>query len=188
MKRYLLALLLASVVFSAQAAEVHGVKLDDSVQVGDSALVLNGAGIRTKMVFKVYVGALYLSAKKTDSAAVLSDTGAKRVSLHMLRSLSAEKLVHALDEGLEANNTAAELAALEPQLKAFRQHMTAGGAVKEGDVVVLDYVPGKGTQASLNGKALGTTEGEAFNKALLKVWLGDKPVDADLKKAMLGGH
>ena len=188
MKRYLLALLLASTVFSAQAAEVHGVKLDDSAQVGDSALLLNGAGIRTKMVFKVYVGALYLTSKKADAVAVLADVGAKRVALHMLRSLSAEKLVHALDEGLEANNSAAELAALAPQLKAFRQHMTAGGAVKEGDLIVLDYLPGKGTQASLNGKALGTTEGETFNQALLKIWLGDKPVDAGLKKAMLGGH
>lgn len=188
MKRHLLALLFATAVISAQAAEVHGVKLDDSAQVGDSALVLNGAGIRTKVVFKVYVGALYLAAKKTDAAAVLADTGAKRVSLHMLRSLSAEKLVHALDEGLEANNSAAELAAIEPQIKAFRQHMAAGGALKEGDVIVLDYVPSKGTQASLNGKALGITEGEAFNQALLKVWLGEYPVDADLKKAMLGGH
>jgi len=186
MRRCLLALWLAVSVFSAQAAEVHGVKLDDSIQVGDSALVLNGAGVRTKLVFKVYVGALYLTAKKSDVAAVLADAGAKRVSLHMLRSLSAEKLVHALDEGLEANNSAAELAAIEPQVKAFRQHMTAGGAVKEGDVIVLDYVPSKGTQASLNGKALGTTEGEAFNQALLKVWLGEHPVDTDLKKAMLG--
>ena len=185
MKRYFLALLL-TVAFSVQAAEVHGVKLDDSAQVGDSALVLNGAGIRTKMVFKVYVGALYLTAKKTDAAAVLADTDAKRVSLHMLRGLSAEKLVHALDEGLEENNSAAELAVIEPQLKAFRQHITAVGTVKEGDVIVLDYVPGKGTQASFNGKALGTTEGEAFNQALLKVWLGDHPVDASLKKAMLG--
>jgi len=186
MRRCLLALWLAVSVFSAQAAEVHGVKLDDSIQVGDSALVLNGAGVRTKLVFKVYVGALYLTAKKSDVAAVLADAGAKRVSLHMLRSLSAEKLVHALDEGLEANNTTVELAALEPQIKTFRQHMMAGGAVKEGDVIVLDYVPGKGTQASLNGKALGTTEGEAFNQALLKIWLGEHPVDADLKKAMLG--
>ncbi len=186
MRRYLLALLLANAAFFVQATELHGIKLDDSAQVGDSALVLNGAGIRTKLVFKVYVGALYLTAKKSDVAAVLADAGAKRVSLHMLRSLSAEKLVHALDEGLEANNSAAELAAIEPQVKAFRQRMTAGGAVKEGDVIVLDYVPSKGTQASLNGKALGTTEGEAFNQALLKVWLGEYPVDADLKKAMLG--
>jgi hypothetical protein len=186
MKHCLFALLLVSAIFTTQAAEVHGVKVDDSAQLGDSTLVLNGAGIRTKMVFKVYVGALYLAAKKADAAAVLADAGAKRVALHMLRSLTAEKLVHALDEGLEANNSATELAALEPQLKAFRQHMLSGGAVKEGDVIVLDYLPGKGTQANMNGKALGTTEGGAFNQALLRVWLGDHPVDESLKKAMLG--
>ena len=188
MKRYLLTLLMLVIVFAAQASEIHGVKLDDTVQVGDSALVLNGAGIRTKLMFKVYVGALYLSAKKTDATSILTDTEAKRVSLHMLRNLSAEKLVHALDEGLEANNTANELATIEPQLKSFRQQMTSGGAVKEGDMLLLDYIPSKGTKASLNGKILGVTEGENFNRALLKVWLGDHPVDDDLKKAMLGTH
>jgi hypothetical protein len=180
--------LLAITVLTAQATEVHGVKLDDSVKLGNSTLVLNGAGIRTKLMFKVYVGALYLSAKMTDAKSIIMDTGAKRVTLHMLRNLSAEKLVHALDEGLEANNSANDLATIETQLKSFRQQMTNGGAVKEGDVLELDYIPSKGTQASLNGKILGTTEGENFNQALLKVWLGEHPVDDDLKKAMLGTY
>lgn len=186
--RHLLALLLACTVSLAQAAEVQGVKLSDSAQVGDAQLVLNGAGVRTKLIFKVYVGALYLTDTKTDTASVFSDSGAKRVSLHMLRGLSAEKLMHALDEGLEANNSAAELAAIAPQIKAFRQYLAAGGAVKEGDVILLDYIPGKGTETTLNTKALGVTDGEAFNQALLKIWLGEHPVDAALKKAMLGGH
>ena len=29
--------------------------------------------------------------------------------------------------------------------------------------------------------------GEPFNRALTKIWLGDHPIQADLKKAMLGG-
>jgi hypothetical protein len=186
MRLKFLSWLLAISVFTAQATEVHGVKLDDSLKLGESTLVLNGAGIRTKLMFKVYVGALYLSAKTTDATSILMDTGTKRVSLHMLRKLTAEKLIHALDEGLEANNSVNELAIIEPQLKSFRQQMTNVGAVKEGDVLELDYIPSKGTQASLNGKILGITEGENFNRALLKVWLGEHPVDDDLKKAMLG--
>jgi Chalcone isomerase-like len=63
--------------------------------------------------------------------------------------------------------------------------MTSAKAVKEGDVIVLDFTA-TGTQVSLNGKSLGGVEGEVFNKALLRVWLGAKPVDAPLKKAMLG--
>jgi Chalcone isomerase-like len=136
-------------------------------------------------VFKVYVAALYLAQKTSDATAVLSDTGSKRVSMHFLRELSAEKLLHAMDEGFEANNSAAEMTTVEPQMKAFRAMMTSAKAVKEGDVILLDYA-GQNTTVNLNGKALGSVEGAAFNQALLRVWLGKEPVDASLKKAMLG--
>ena len=56
----------------AQAAEVGGVKLDDKVNVGGQELVLNGAGVRTRAIFKVYVGSLYVPAKANTRAAVLA--------------------------------------------------------------------------------------------------------------------
>ena len=174
-----------STPFSALALEVKGVKVDETAQVGGNALVLNGAGVRTKMVFKVYVAALYLTQRQTDANTVISDTGNKRVSMHFLRELSSEKLLHGMNEGFEDNNSAAEIAAIDAQMKAFRQMMTSAKAVKEGDVIVLD-LSSTGTQVNLNGKLLGVIEGAAFNQALLRVWLGAKPVDASLKKAMLG--
>ena len=64
--------------------------------------------------------------------------------------------------------------------------MKSFGEVKEGNVVTLDFVDGA-TQGRLNGAAKGTIPGEAFNQALTRVWIGDKPVQDDLKKAMLGG-
>ena len=179
------ATILLTLTFSASALEVKGVKVDETAQVGGSALLLNGAGVRTKLMFKVYVAGLYLTQKQVDANAVINDTGNKRVSMHFLRELSAEKLLHALDEGFEANNSAAEMAAIEPQMKAFRQMMTSAKAVKEGDVIVLDLT-NAGTQVSINGKVLGNIEGAAFNQALLHVWLGAQPVDVSLKKAMLG--
>lgn len=174
-----------SATFSAQALELKGVKVDETAQVGGSALVLNGAGVRTKLMFKVYVAGLYLTQKQADANAVISDTGSKRVSMHFLRELSAEKLLHGMNEGFEDNNSTAEMTAIEPQMKAFRQMMISAKAVKEGDVIVLDLTSAS-TQVSLNGKALGNIEGAAFNQALLRVWLGGNPVDAALKKAMLG--
>jgi Chalcone isomerase-like len=174
-----------SVPFSANAIEIKGVKVDETAQVGSNALVLNGAGVRTKMVFKVYVAALYLAQKQADANAVINDTGNKRVSMHFLRELSADKLLHGMNEGFEDNNSAAEMTAIEPQMKTFRAMMTSAKAVKEGDVIVLDLTAA-GTQVNINGKSLGTVEGEAFNQALLRVWLGAKPVDAALKRAMLG--
>jgi Chalcone isomerase-like len=183
--KFILATLFFAFTFNAYALEVKGVKVDETAQVGGNALVLNGAGIRTKMVFKVYVAALYLTQKQASADAVLSDAGNKRVVMHFLRELSAEKLLHAMDEGFEANNSKVEMTAVESQMKAFRQLMISAKEVKEGDVILLDYTTA-GTQVSLNGKALGTVEGAAFNQALLRVWLGAKPVDASLKKAMLG--
>jgi Chalcone isomerase-like len=171
--------------FSAQALELKGVKVDETAQVGGNALVLNGAGVRTKAIFKVYVAGLYLTQKQASADSVLSDTGNKRVAMHFLRELSAEKLLSAMDEGFTANNSAADMAAVEPQMKAFRTMMTSAKTVKEGDVILLDFT-NAGTQVNINGKTLGTVEGEAFNQALLRVWLGAKPVDASLKKAMLG--
>ncbi len=183
--KFILTTLFFALTFSAQAIEVKGVKVDETAQVGSNALVLNGAGVRTKLMFKVYVAALYLTQKQASADAVINDAGNKRVSMHFLRELSAEKLLHAMDEGFEANNSKVEMTAVESQMKAFRQLMTSAKEVKEGDVILLDYTTA-GTQVSLNGKALGTVEGAAFNQALLRVWLGGNPVDASLKKAMLG--
>ena len=183
--KFILATLFFVLTLSANALEIKGVKVDEKVQVGGNALVLNGAGIRTKMVFKVYVAALYLTQKQTDANAVISDTGNKRVSMHFLRELSAEALLKGMNEGFSDNNNAAEMTAIEPQMKLFRDMMTSAKEVKKGDMIVLD-LSSTGTQVSLNGKVLGVIEGAAFNQALLRVWLGKEPVDTLLKKAMLG--
>ena len=168
----------------ALAAEVGGVKLDDKVSMGTQELVLNGAGVRTRVVFKVYVASLYLPQKAADLAGVLSKSP-RRIQLNILRTLSGDQLVEALNEGLAENNTAAELAAVKPQVEALATIMKSFKEVKEKDVVTLDFVDGA-TRIGLNGEAKGSISGDAFNQALTKVWLGDKPVQADLKKSLLG--
>jgi hypothetical protein len=168
----------------AVAAEVGGVKLDDKVSMGATELVLNGAGVRTRVVFKVYVASLYLPQKAADLARVLAE-GPRRIQLNLLRTLSADQLVDALNEGLAENNTAAELAAVKSQADQLATIMKAFKEVKEKDVVTLDFVDGA-TRIGLNGEAKGSIAGDAFNQALTKVWLGDKPVQADLKKSLLG--
>ena len=166
------------------AAEVGGVKLDDKVSMGAQELVLNGAGVRTRVVFKVYVASLYLPQKAADLAGVLAKSP-RRIQLNLLRTLSADQLVDALNEGLAENNTTAELATVKPQVEALATIMKSFKEVKEKDVITLDFVDGA-TRVGLNGDAKGNIGGEAFNQALTKVWLGDKPVQADLKKSLLG--
>ena len=169
------------------AKEIAGVKLADTVQLGGSSLVLNGAGVRTKIIFKVYVAGLYVAQKQTTAGTVLTDTNPQRVALHMLRELSDEKLLSAFNEAIEANHTSAELSALSVSLKQMADIFHQVKEVKEGDVITLDYVAASGTQISVNATPRGTIAGDAFHRALLKIWLGNKPVQDDLKKSLLGG-
>ena len=185
MNKLAIALFSLFVASSAIAAEIGGVKLDDTISVGGKELVRNGAGIRTRAIFKVYVASLYVPAKATDLAGVLA-AEPRRVQMNLLRTLSAEQLVDALNDGLKDNNTEAELGAVKFQIDQLASILKTFREVKEKDIVALDYVEG-GTRVGLNGDVKGAIPGEAFNRALMKIWLGDHPVQSDLKKAMLGG-
>ncbi|HEX3632590.1 MAG TPA: chalcone isomerase family protein [Casimicrobiaceae bacterium] len=167
------------------AAEIGGVRVDDKTSVGGQELVLNGAGIRKKVVFNVYVASLYLPQKAADLGGVLAKAP-RRIRLDMLRTLSADALIEALNDGLEANNSASDLAAIRPATGELAAIMKTFGQVKERDVVTLDFYDGA-TRVGLNGEVRGAVAGEGFNQALTRIWLGDKPVQADLKKALLGG-
>lgn len=183
-----LAVLLAALAAapSLQAVEVAGVKVDEKIQLGDNQLVLNGAGLRTKFFIKVYVGALYVGQKATTAAAIYDSPPPRRMLLRMLREMDADALYNALDEGLRNNLTSAETAELKPQADQLGAIMKGIAKVKEGDSIAIDFTP-DGIEVRLNGKLHGHVGGAAFARALLKVWLGDNPADADLKKALLGG-
>ena len=181
-------LLVALIAAPALAAEVAGVKVDERIKLESSELVLNGAGLRTKAFFKVYVAGLYLAEKKTSASDVLVVPGPKRVSMRLMRDLSAKQLVDALEEGIRDNAPAAERDSLKDRVADLSALMSSLQSAKEGDVIALDWVPATGTRIVLNGAARGKPiHGEDFYRALLRIWLGDDPVSKDLKKALLGG-
>jgi long-chain acyl-CoA synthetase len=185
MRKLIIAVAAIVVATGACAVEVAGVKVDDKATVAGQELVLNGAGLRTKVFLKIYVGSLYVPAKAADLTGVLAKAP-RRIQMNIMRSLTADQLVDALVEGINANNSADELAAVKTQTAELVAIMKTFNEVKEKDVVTLDFVDGA-TKISLNGAAKGSIAGEPFNRALTKIWLGDHPIQADLKKAMLGG-
>lgn len=168
------------------ALDMAGQSIPDKIKLGSADLVLNGAGIRTRAIFKVYVGALYLPEKKTAAADALASKGAKRVALHLLRDLTAEQTGGALDN-LADNLTEAEREAFKGRMADLKATMEAVGAAKEKSIITLDFAPDAGIRIALDGVQKGKTiAGEDFYRALLKIWLGDKPVDGALKSGMLG--
>ncbi len=171
---------------AALALDVAGQSIPGKLKLGNADLVLNGAGIRTRAFFKVYVGALYLPEKKTAAAEALASQGAKRVALHLLRDLTAEQIGGALDN-MADNLSEAEREAFKGRIADLKATMEAVGAAKEKSIITLDFVPGTGLRIALDGAQKGKTiAGEDFYRALLKIWLGDKPVDSALKSGMLG--
>lgn len=172
---------------AVQAAEFGGVAFDDRVKVGANELQLNGGGLRTKVFFKVYAMALYLPEKAATADAALAAKGPRRIGISLLRDLSAQQFADALNEGIVKNTADAELAALKPKVQAFTDTLLSLGEAKKGTSVVLDYTPEKGTQLLVNGSAKGAPiPGEDFNRALLRIWLGAKPAQDDLKDGLLG--
>jgi hypothetical protein len=181
----------ATLAHGAGAVEVEGVNVAEKAQLGKRGpeLVLNGAGVRHRMAFiKIYVGALYLTAKATDAEEIIRNPGPKRVFMHILADeVTARDFVASLNNALAANHIPAELALIESRIRDLNAMMNAVGALKKDGIVLLDYIPGTGTRITVNGQEKITIKGEDFFQALLRIWIGNKPVDGRLRDSMLGG-
>jgi chalcone isomerase-like protein len=184
MKKALAACLL--LVLSATlllALDVAGVKLPDTVTVEGKTLNLNGAGVRKKMMFKVYVAGLYVERPSKDGSAILASAEAKSMRLHILRNLKGKQISDAIEDGFQKNS--------QEQIARLRDRLDKLAAmfpdVAEGDEIALSWIPDKGTVVSVRGTERGTIEGRDFADALFAVWIGPNPVQDDLKKALLGG-
>lgn len=183
--------LTTAAVFSvARAVDIEGVKIEEKVVLasGVPELVLNGAGVRHKFVFvKVYIGSLYLAQKKTDNEAIFADPGPKRVSMHILSSeVTAQDLIASMNNALAVNLSPHELALIEKRIRDLNNMMGSLKVINKGSVVHLDYVPEVGTRVIVNGQERITIPGEDFFRAMLHIWIGNKPVDGRLRDAMLG--
>lgn len=187
MKRIILMMCCVLFSWNASALEVAGVKPADSVTLGNRVLVLNGAGLRTRFFFKVYVAALYLPARQSSADAIITADDPFRISLSMLRDLGEQRFLDAFIEAIGANHTKAEMEMLHDQIMQMTGIFQRVKDVHSGDVITLDYASGKGTRIAVNGVDYGAVAGNMFHRALLKIWLGTHPVQADLKAALLGG-
>ena len=183
MSKAALAIALTLAAVTAEAKTVAGVNLPDSVNVNNQTLVLNGASIRKKLFIKVYVGALYLTAKQGDAAAVIAADAPRRMVMHFVFGVSKDQISDAWEEGLRDNtpNASAEVKANFVKLASWME------AIDKGKELVLTYVPGQGTIVEVNGVAKGTLPGKATSDAILATWIGPKPgPGGDFKKEVLG--
>ena len=179
--------LLLSIITLPGFAQVtlNDVTVPGKLKVGDAELVLNGAGIRKKAFFKLYVAGLYAAKKTTNAKELVAADAPVAVRLQITSSMvSSDNMSEAIVEGFgksTGGNTASLQKRIDTLITAFKKE-----AITEGNVFELKYVPKKGVETYKNGKLLTTIEGLDFKKALFGIWLSDNPVDADLKKGLMG--
>jgi hypothetical protein len=180
------AAMLAACSLPAYAAEVGGIKFPETVTVAGQELKLNGAGVRHKLVFKVYALGFYLQDKKSTVAEVLAASGPRRIRIMPMRDLTSDDFGMAFMKGLNENVGPEERTKLLPQTKAFGEMFAQFPGLKKGDELIVDWTPGVGSQATLNGKKVGEVLPDlAFFNAIMRIWIGDKPADAALKPKLL---
>ena len=181
------AVLASSLPCSAQSTEVAGVKFADTVQVGQNKLQLNGAGVRYKLMFKVYAAALYLSERAATPEAVLKAPGVRRLQIVMLREIDANELGKLFTRGMEQNAPREEFSKSINGILRMSDIFSSRKRLQVGESFAVEWIPGTGTQISVNGKPTGEPIVEPeFYSALMKIWLGNAPADAQLKEALLG--
>ena len=167
----------------ASAREVEGIQVPERATVGQQNLILNGAGVRTKLWIKVYVGALYLQTPTRDAKAAIAADQPKRITLVLLRDLSKRQQASALHEGFAANAGPERMRYLGARMKKFEDEFLKDG--KRGDWMMLTWEPGRGTVATDSAGRMMVIPGKDFGDAIFAIWLGAQPADDDLKKAMM---
>jgi hypothetical protein len=163
------------------ALKIGGVMLPDSMRVGDKELILNGAGLRKKLIIKVYAGALYLPSKCSDAPQIAGEDEEMAIKMHFIyKAVSPEKLIEAWNTGFAKSN----ISNLQNKINIFNSFFTEDA--RKGDVYDIVYVPDQGTSLYINNVLKGTIEGLGFKKALFNIWLSENTELPDLRDAMLG--
>ena len=172
---------------TAQTTDIAGIKFPNSLQVGNARLQLNGAGVRHKVVFKVYAAALYLTEKASTPEAVLLAPGPRRLQIVMLRDIDGNELGKLFTKGMQENAPREEFSKSITGILRMSDVFSTRKKLLAGESFALEWLPGTGTVISVNGKPEGPPVKEPeFYSALMKIWLGKSPADAQLKEALLG--
>lgn len=169
------------------AIDIKGARFNDTYRLGNQALSLNGAGIRVKFIVDVYAAGLYVSKKDHTAAGLISQPGPKSMQIVLLRDLTGEDFADAMLKGFKDNNSPADVAKYQPKIEEVRAMMAAFGSVRKGTTIRIDFTPGVGVQVLMDGVLKGEQMvSEEFFSAVLKIWLGQSPVDSDLKASLVG--
>ena len=122
----------------AAPVELAGVKLDEAVEVQGTKLQLNGAGIRYKAIFKVYVAGLYMGKKAATPEEIYAAPGPKRLSITLVREIDSNELGKSFTKAFEENTPKNEMVKLIPGLVKIGQIFADQKKLLAGETFTID--------------------------------------------------
>jgi len=175
-------LLFSVFTFELSAKSINDINLPDTIS--NPQLILNGAGVRSKFIFDLYVAGLYLQKPNKNADEIINANKPMAIKLYITSSLiSSDKMKNATIEGFE-KSTKGNLKPLQKEIDEFLSVFKED--IKGGDRYTFLYTPNDGLKIYKNGNLKSTIEGLDFKKALFGIWLCDEPAQESLKKEMLG--
>lgn len=167
----------------AHAVTVEGVRFAERIETPSAVLELHGAGLlRYRLVIKAYVAAFYLQPG-SGSGEALGDVP-RRLEIEYFWNIGAADFGRSTHVGIERNVGGEAYERLRPRIERMNALYRD---IAPGDRYALTYIPGMGTELSLNGEPLGVVEGADFARAIFAIWLGPDPLDRKLKAKLLPG-
>lgn len=175
----------------ALAVEVAGINFPLQSLVKGTKLQLNGAGVRQQASTSLYAAGLYLENKASTAEDALLSKGAKQIRVVMLREVNSRDFGALLSRGLVTTSNDDQLSNLIPEIMDLGTLIAERGKLQAGDSFVIDWSATQGTTIRVTQRGSRKPAIEVFAKpdvigALMRIWLGDNPADADLKAALLG--
>lgn len=171
---------------SAQTADVVGVHYPATIKVEGTNLTLNGSGISYRAVAKLYTVGLYVPQKANKSETIFATGGPKQLRFVMLQGMRVDELGKVITKGIENNSSREEFFKLIPSIRQMGEEFSRIRRLNTGDTFAIEYVPKRGTMFFVNGQPAGLPlEDNLFFPAVLRTWLGGRPVTPDLKDALL---
>jgi len=168
---------------SVYARDTADEPLPEIVKENGKVLVLNGTGVGTKILVHVYAIGLYLERKTTDARTAITTDQAKRIALVMLRNVTRQQFVEAVERGM-ARNSGVPIDTLRSRLDVLERALPA---LEKGDMLDFTYLPAVGTVVRGQGREL-KIPGKDFAEALFSVWLGPYADSSSLRDKLLGGN
>jgi len=191
LRSVLLFVLAAALAMPVAAQEVKEPRTGVSFPVKRDDMTLLGVGVRTKtfLKVKVYAAGLYVSDAalvgpiavhrgRTGTPAFYRDLVwgdfPKAIVMKFVRDTTAAQIRDAFYEALPTIDHA--------RLDLFASHF---GTPRKSDTVVVRWAPGGVIQTTAAGVVKPPIADKAFAAAVFGIWLGEKPIQEDLKRDLV---